>query len=164
MYRSITFIALLLLTGILFPGCRPDDHIIYDVNEVYSQGTSSEKGTLKSDAQYLSILYSNLFQRAISADELFSLNDLIESCGDKESIREIILSSWMNAPDKIIPTDQEMRADVDQFIVDTYMRFYVRLPSQAEKAWFRNFINSDPNVSPELVFLSFALSNEYLYY
>lgn len=164
MYRSISFVAFLLLTGIFIQSCRPDDHLIYDVNEVYATGTSTEKGTLKTDAQYLSILYSNLFQRAISANELFDLNDLIESCGDKESIREVILSSWMNAPDKIIPTEQEMRADVDQFIVDTYMRFYVRMPSQAERAWFRNFINSDPNVIPELVFLSFALSNEYLYY
>ncbi len=164
MTRYIPFIALLLLNGIFMPGCKRDEHIIYDVNEVYSQGTASERGTLKSDAQYLSILYSNLFQRAISADVLFDLNDLIESCGDKESIREVILSSWMNAPDKIIPTEQEMRADVDQFIVDTYMRFFIRLPSQAERAWFRNFINSDPNVSPELVYLSFALSDEYLYY
>ncbi len=164
MIRFISFAILLLLTGILIPGCKRDEHLIYNVNEVYSQGTASQKGNLKSDPQYLSILYSNLFQRALSADALFDLNDLIESCGDKESIREVILSSWMNAPDKIIPTNQEMRADVDQFIIDTYMRFYVRLPSQSEKTWFRNFINSDPNVVPELVYLSFALSNEYLYY
>jgi len=164
MYKSTSFIALLLVTVFLIAGCRKDDHYIYDVNEVYSQGTESQKGTLKSDAQYLSILYSNLFQRAISAEELFEMNDLIESVGDKESVREVLLSSFMNAPDKLIPTDQEMRSDVDQFIIDTYMRFFIRLPSQAEKAWFRNFINSDPNVTPELVFLSFALSNEYLYY
>ena len=164
MYTTLKNVTLIALSCFLLFSCKPDDHLIYDVNEVYASGTEAEKGTLKSDAQYLSILYSNLFQRAISANELFDLNDLIESCGDKETIREVILSSWMNSPDKIIPTDVEMRADVDQFIVDTYMRFYVRTPSQAERAWFRNFINSDPNVTPELVFLSFALSNEYLYY
>lgn len=164
MPRIHTYLTLLLLVGLTFAGCRKEDHIIYEVNSVDANAVDVEKNNLKSDEQYISILYSNLFQQSLSANELFEIIDLIESVGDKETIHEVILSSFMNSPDKIIPTDIEMRSNLDQFIENTYLRFYVRHPSQAEKAWFRNFIATDPNVSPELVYLSFALSNEYLYY
>ena len=70
----------------------------------------------------------------------------------------------MNAPDKIIPDDQEMRDDLDKFVKDTYKRFLVRDPSEAELEFFKNFIAANPKVTPELVYMSFALSDEYLYY
>jgi len=57
-----------------------------------------------------------------------------------------------------------MRADVDVFIVDTYRRFLIRLPTEAEKAWFRNFIETNTFVTPEVVYLSFSLCDEYQYY
>ena len=159
-------IALLVLIGLslTFASCKKEDNLIYEVNTVETQPIDYEKGTLKTEQQYLSILYSNLFQKSLPANELFNILDLVWSCGDKESIYEVIISSFMNSPDKIIPTEQEMRADLDKFIEDTYVRFYVRTPSQAEKAWFRNMIASDPDITPELVYMSFALSNEYLYY
>ena len=50
------------------------------------------------------------------------------------------------------------------FVFETYKRFLIREPTEAEVTYFRNYITSDPNVSPELVYFSFALSNEYLFY
>ena len=64
----------------------------------------------------------------------------------------------------IIPSDSTMRADIDAFVKDTYRRFLVRDPSEAEKTWFHNYIEADPNVTPEIVYFSFAMSNEYLFY
>lgn len=157
------FIAALLLL-MLAAGCNKKDHYIYDVNEVVTQSVNAEKKTLKSNQQYLAILYANLFQKSLSSKDLAQLMDVIESVGDKETVKEVIISSFMNDPAKIIPTDAEMRADIDQFISDTYVRFLVRNPSEAEKTWFRNFILSDPNVTPELVYMSFSLSDEYNFY
>lgn len=154
----------LLGLALVFSSCKKEENLIFEVNTVETQPIDYEKGTIKTDQQYLSILYSNLFQKSLPANELFDILDLVWSCGDKETIYEVIISSFMNSPDKIIPTEQEMRADLDQFIEDTYVRFYIRMPSQAEKAWFRNMIASDPDITPELVYMSFALSNEYLYY
>ena len=144
--------------------CRPDNDYIYDVNEIETQVQAVDKDNLKTEEQYLSILYANLFQKALSANELVELINLVESVGDKETIHEVIISSFMNSPDKIIPTNLEMRADIDGFIDETYDRFLVRKPSEAEKEWFKNFILADENVTPELVYISFALSNEYQYY
>jgi hypothetical protein len=57
-----------------------------------------------------------------------------------------------------------MNADIDTFIDDTYVRFYVRFPTEAEKTYVRNFIQSNPYMTPELVYFSFALSDEYMFY
>jgi len=57
-----------------------------------------------------------------------------------------------------------MRANPDVFTEQTYERFFVRKPSEAEKTWFRNFIEANPQLSAEMIYFAFALSNEYLYY
>ena len=55
-------------------------------------------------------------------------------------------------------------ADIDAFIDETYARFFVRLPTEAERTYVRNFIQGNPYMTPELVYFSFALSDEYMYY
>jgi hypothetical protein len=40
----------------------------------------------------------------------------------------------------------------------------VRNPSEAERQYFKNYISTHPNVTPEMVYFSFALSDEYLFY
>jgi uncharacterized protein YecE (DUF72 family) len=112
----------------------------------------------------VAILHANLFQLALSANELYDIAQCIESIGDKEVAREVVISNFMNKPGVQLPTDSAMHADIDKFIVETYERFLVREPSEAEITYFKNFILSDPNVTPELVYFSFALSNEYLFY
>ena len=44
----------------------------------------------------------------------------------------------MNKPDVIIPSDEEMRGDINTFLQETYRRFYVRVPTEAEKAFLKN--------------------------
>ena len=88
----------------------------------------------------------------------------IESIGDKQVAHEIVLSNFMNEPDVIIPSDSLMRADLDLFLEETYKRFFVRDISQAEREFFLNYLNANPNVSSEMVYMSFALSNEYQFY
>ena len=57
-----------------------------------------------------------------------------------------------------------MRADIEQFVIKTYKRFYVRKPSEAEKTFFINYIESHPNITAEHLYFSFASSNEYYFY
>lgn len=155
---------LLLVLSLSLSGCRKEDNLLYEVNNVDAVDADAEKNKFKSEQQYVAILYANLFQEALSGSQLVEITELIESCGDKETIKEVIISSFMNSPAKIIPTEQEMRDNPELFIEQTYIRFLVRRPSQAEKTWFTNFIESDPHITPELVYMSFALSDEYNYY
>ncbi len=164
MRKYTTFIVLISATFLLLatPGCKKEK--LYEVNGVDILPPSANKDKLKTNEQYVAILHANLFQTALSANELFDISQCIESIGDKELAREVVISNFMNKPGVIMPEDSIMRADIDQFTIETYNRFLVRQPTEAEKTWYRNYISADPNVTPELVYFSFALCNEYLFY
>jgi hypothetical protein len=156
----ITCVAILSL-----PACKkvidPDQ---YEVNEVKLYSSISDKTKLKSQEQFVSILYTNLFQQTLSGNKLVQINNCLESIGDKELGREVLISNFMNKPNVQLPSDSIMRSNPREFVLNTYERFFVRLPSEAEVTWMVNYIESKPQLSAELVYFSFALSNEYLYY
>ena len=147
----------------IFSSCQKDD-IVYDINQLQSSSYNANKNKLKSVSQYISIVYANLFQKALSSNELVEITRCIESIGDKQVAHEIVLSNFMNEPDVIIPSDSIMRADLDLFLEETYKRFFVRDITEAEREFFLNYLNANPNVSSEMVYMSFALSNEYQFY
>ena len=143
--------------------CKKDDPI-YDINQIQSNSYNANKTKLKTPGQYISILYANLFQQALSANELVEITRCIESVGDKEIIHEVIISNLMNKEGVTIPSDSLMRTDLNSFIVEAYKRFYVRDITEAEREYFLNFFESHPNVSSEMVYTAFSLSNEYQFY
>ena len=148
---------------ITFASCKKEEPI-YDVNQIQSTSYNANKNKLKSTAQYISILYANLFQKALSANELVEITRCIESIGDKEVAHEIVLSNFMNQTGVTLPSDSLMRADLDVFLEETYKRFYVRDITEAEREFFLKFFESHPDVSAEMVYSAFSLSNEYQFY
>ena len=143
--------------------CKKEDPI-YDINQIESHSYNANKNKLKSASQYISILYANLFQKALSPNELVEITRCIESIGDKEVANEIILSNFMNKSGVLMPSDSLMRADIDSFLEETYTRFYIRKITEAEREFFKNFLETNPNVSVEMFYTAFALSNEYQFY
>lgn len=156
------FLFSFLLFLLAATGCQKEK--LYEVNEETILPANANKTKLKSDQQYIAILYANLFQTALSSDNLFEASECVQSIGDKDLVHEVLISNYMNQGGVILPSNEEMRADVDGFITETYNRFLVRNPTEAERQYFKNYINTHPNVKPELVYFSFALSNEYQYY
>jgi len=141
-----------------------DYNVIYEVDTVYVYQTSADKTKQKSSDQYISILYSDLYQKSILANDLSELSQATLAIGDKQLVNEIIISNYLNSTDAIVPTDTDMRADVDQFIEATYKRFYLRKPTELEKEYLTNLIESDQTITPDIVYAAFSLSDEYLYY
>ena len=131
---------------------------------LYAVSLPANKDKVKTAEQFVAVLYVNLFQKAISTKELVELERLIRSVGDKRLIYELIISSFLNDPDVIIPSDSEMRADIKPFLEETYQRFYVRKPSQLELEYFKNYLENNSNVNPEMVYFSFAISDEFFFY
>lgn len=166
MFRNKMIPALCLILSVILitTSCRKDQDILYQVTDTGLYPTVPGKNKLKSESQYISILYANLFQKALSSNKLVEITNVIASVGDKELIHEVIISNFMNEPDIIFPSNATMRKDIDKFIEETYKRFLVRKPTELEKTYFRNYINSNSNVTPELVYFAFSLSNEYLFY
>lgn len=161
-------IFLCIISAFTITSCRKEESRVFDVNEVALLPPSSGKTKLKTDEQYVAILHANLFQTALSANQIFDISQCMESIGDKELAREIVISNFMNKPGTIIPSKLQMASDVDKFIVDTYNRFLIRNPTEAEKTYFNNYITAHitpaDTLLPELIYVSFALSNEYMYY
>ena len=157
--KKLLFLLSLIL---IISSCRKED--VYELNEVYASSYNANKNKLKSSNQFISILYANLFQQALSANELFEISRCIQSIGDKEVAHEIIFSNFMNKNGVIIPSDSVMRDDLDAFIDETYKRFFVRDITEAEREFFISFFESHPYVSAEMVYMAFAMSNEYQYY
>ena len=155
--------SVLLLVAALVTGCKKDA-FIYEVDPVDLSQFDGDKDREKTNQEYAAILHANLFQTALSANDLYEIDQCIQSIGDKQLAREVIISNFMNGPGVMIPSDSLMHTDVDAFITDTYNRFLVRNPTEAEKTWFRNIVAADPNVTTELIYFSFALSEEYLFY
>jgi hypothetical protein len=157
-------IGALAAVGVLLQSCQKEKEALFEINPVDLYSSAAEKDKEKTNAQYISILYTNLFQSAISSNQIFELDEAFRSIGDQEIAKEVLISNFFNNANVSLPTVEEMNADMDAFIIDTYKRFLLREPNEAEKLWVKNFIQSHPYVTPEIVYFSFALCNEYKYY
>ena len=63
-----------------------------------------------------------------------------------------------------IPSDADMRGDVDQFVEDCYLRFYLRKPTAYEQYALSDMIELDADMTVVDVYRAFLLSNEYMFY
>jgi hypothetical protein len=125
---------------------------------------NSTKNKPKTETQYISVLYTNLFQEAIGPNRMLEALAAIQSIGDKRVAFDILVSKYMADDRVVLPSEAEMRADPEAFVRDTYRRFLIRQPTEAELQWMLNYIESRPNLTPELVYFSFATSNEHFHY
>lgn len=146
-----------------FSGCQKD-YFVYEINDQKILPVNSQKIKPKSITQYISILYTNFFQRAISPNSMLQAQKAIESVGDKQVAFDILLSKYMNDPKVILPTVESMKQDPEGFIRNTYRRFLVREPTEAELNWMLNYIKSRPNVTPEHFYFAFGTCNEHFHY
>lgn len=152
-----------ILWILLLAGCRKDIYV-YEIDDVTILPVNSQKIKPKTTTQYISILYTNFFQKAISPNAMLEAQKAIESIGDKQVAFDILVSKYMNDPRVILPSATEMRDDPEAFIRATYRRFLVREPTEAELNWMINYIASRPDVIPEHFYFAFATSNEHFHY
>lgn len=160
-FRYLFAICILFASG----SCKKQEtKYEYVVNNVDILPSNVNKTRMKTTDQYVSILYANLFQKALSSNNLFTISQCFDSVGDQILARQILIANLMKKPGVIIPTLNDMNANLDKFVVDTYVRFYVRKPTESEREFMKKTIQADPNITPELVYIAFALSDEYMYY
>ena len=159
---SKTLLALLVLT--FFSACTKNERISYGLldQELYEDKTLKTKN--KSESEYISILYTNLYQKPIAPNELYKTQNVVYSIGDRTLAYEMLLSNYFNQRTVQIPSNNTMRGRLDSFILETYKRFYLRYPSEAEKTWFRNYIEANPDATVEMVYTAFSASDEYSFY
>ena len=158
------FKRVILLIAIAAVSCRPEPEVSFELQGLEVTPGFAVKDRLKTNEQWVAIVHTNLFQSAMSANDLYNAARVFESIGDQSLAREVLLSNFFNQPDLNLLTREEMVANLDAFLDETYLRFYTRFPTQAERTYVREFILNNPGMTPELVYMSFALSDEYRYY
>lgn len=156
--------ALLLLSCTITAACKKEKKVIFGVKEAIVYDDKSKKTKKKSEAEYISILYTNLYQTPISPNQLYKTQNVLYSIGDRNVANEMVLSNYFNTTGLQIPDNTTMRANLDLFIENTFKRFFLRYPTEGEKAFFKNYISRNPNLTVEMVYTSFATSDEYQYY
>ena len=164
---------LLFITLLSFSACKKEtnvvkqpviDNYIYGIDGENLYQTNIEKNKQKTSEQYISILYANLFQSSVPQGDLIELAEVRLCIGDKQAADELILNSFVNNTSVTIPSDTEMRTDIDKFVEETYLRFFLRKPNAYEIFELKREIEQDPDLTPELIYQAFALSNEYKFY
>ncbi len=169
--RASKILYLFLASILILSACKKTiiketvyDDVIYQLDTMPVYTSNLEKNKQKSDLQFLSILYADLFGKAIPGNVTGELSELKLSFGDKVIINQMVVSAFINDPDLNIPTNQEMRADPEKFVRDIYRKFYLRNPTEHEKYFLVKLINEDPGLTVEHFYTAFALSNEYSFY
>lgn len=162
-FKLTGFLVLVVMTG----ACKKKDNNTYEVVNTAAYGDNLNKDKSKSNIEFHSILSTNLFQKPSSINELSRIDRVMQSCGDKTLINEVIISNYMNSASVKLPSRRMMTDSTERFVEETFIRFFIRRPTEAEKTWFINFISANktnPNFRPELVYTAFAASDEYMFY
>lgn len=164
--RATKIIAAICVSGmVLFSaGCQKEKNIIYEVNDVDVEKPNANKDYVKSLTEFISIAYTDLFGLNITQAQLQTLSVPYSGFGDLKLIEDLIIRNFLNSSTVVIPTDAEMRADVDQFLLDTYQKFFNRYPNEFELWHMKNKINDNADITPELFYYAMMTSNEYRYY
>jgi hypothetical protein len=162
--KNISIWAFFALLTIHISGCKKEKDIIYEVNDVEVQQPSADKDYAKTLTEFISIAYADLFGANISQIQLQQLAVPYAGFGDLKLIEDMIIKNFLNDQSISIPTDAAMRANVDQFLLDTYQKFFNRYPNEFELWHISNLVNENSEITPDLVYYSIMTSNEYRYY
>jgi hypothetical protein len=161
--QAYKYIALLLLVWVW--GCKETSkEYIYELKDVNIKQDQANKKFSKSDIEYISVVYSDLFNKTISTDEINKLLRLYTASGDKQTIMDMVIRTFLNRPDVVVPSSVDMRADVNRFVEECYKKFYLREPTAYERHYFTEMINKNQQITPAMVYYSFLTSKEYKFY
>ncbi|MCB0846500.1 MAG: hypothetical protein KDE26_24795, partial [Bacteroidetes bacterium] len=131
-------IYLFSLIVLVLSACKStDDLYIYEVNEVEVTQPGIDKNSPKTDLEFISLAYSDLFGKTISNDDLNRMVLSYNALGNKSIIADLLIRNMLNSPQADVPSAQEMRNDIEGFITDTFKKFYVREPGEYELWYFR---------------------------
>jgi hypothetical protein len=164
MRRHIPLLAAALLSLAVFSGCQKDKNIIYEVNDVNVNTPDANKDYVKSLTEFISIAYTDLFGQNISQAQLQTLAVPYSGFGDLKLIEDMIIKNFLNDVNVIVPSNAAMRANVDQFLMDTYQKLLNRDPNEFELWHMKNVVDENVVITPELVYYAIMTSNEYRYY
>jgi len=152
----------IILISLAFLSCKKTETTtVYQVQEVFVDQPGADKPNVKKSTEYISIAYSDLFQKNIPAELLSELTESYIAFADVTIIEDLIIRNFLNDSEVIVPTDQTMRADIGAFVKSCYNQFYGREPSGQEVWFLQKLIEENSGLTPDVIYYSFLTCNEY---
>ena len=161
LYKILT---LVLIIGFANSCKKKAGEDVYVIEPIKVKKNDGNKDKLLGDIEYISILYSDVFAKTITNNEVNIISNVTLSTGDKRAAFELLLQNFLNKSGTAIPTNSEMRQDVNAFVEETYIKFYSRIPNEFETYYFKDLIENNNDITPELIYFSFGTSDEYRFY
>jgi hypothetical protein len=155
-YLTITLVFL-----ISFSCKKTENKTVYQVQEVFVNQPGADKPNVKKSTEYISIAYSDLFQKSIPTELLDELTESYIAFADVTVIEDLIIRNFLNDVTVIVPTDDDMRDDLTSFVKECYNQFYGREPSGQEAWYLTKLIEDNSGLTPDVIYYSFLTSNEY---
>jgi len=146
----------------LTSSCKKD--YVYEVNDVTVTQPGGDKNNVKTTTEFISIVYSDLFNTNIPTSTLQNLQQTYDAFGDKKLIEDRIVRHFLDSSGVQVPTDAAMRANVPQFVDQTIVKFFNRAPDAFEKYFISNIIQTNTDITPLMVYYACLTSDEYRYY
>lgn len=158
------FGVLAIFIALSFSSCKKETTFVYGVEDVDVRRGGSNKQNIKNEIEFISIAYNDIFGSSPNQSILNRLSVIYLAFGDKKLLEDLIIRNMLNNPTAQIPSDSQMRENVEQFVRDVYLRFYNRSPDEFELWKLKDFINSDPNLTVQQVYYAMMTADEYRYY
>lgn len=161
--RKLAFLALLLLN---FSACKKDDPtFLFAVDEVTISQSSADKNRLKTDIEFVSIAYADLYGGSIDQGMLEDIIITYKSFGDKSMVIEMIIRKFIDDETSNIGSiDRNNQTSIENFVQKTYEKLYNRTPNAFEKWYLSDLIETETDINAEMVYFAMMTANEYRYY
>jgi hypothetical protein len=154
--------SILFLISIAIFSCKKD--YVYEVNDVDVEQPGSEKENVKTTTEFISIVYSDLFNTNIPTGTLVRLQQTYDAFGDKKLIEDRIVRHFLDSAAVQIPSEATMRANIPLFVDETILKFFNRKPDAFENYFISDIISDNSSITPVMVYYACMTSDEYRYY
>ena len=154
-----------LICTCLIVSCSKEPNYLFEVENVEINQASADKNRLKTDIEFVSIAFNDLYGQNISQGELDEIITVYKSFGDKSIVIEMIIRKFISDEDSQIPNiDRSTEQTVKQFVQETYETIFNRTPNAFEKWYLTDYIYKHQEIDAKMVYYSLMTSNEYRYY
>lgn len=150
--------------SLLLFSCKEVEVNEYEINPVEVESGSGNKTQKKSDLQFISILYSDVFGRAINQSELQILSEAYRSFGDQSVIAERMAWQFLSQPDADLPANALLQSNPDSVVTLLYQQYYSRTPGEMELWYAVNWLSQNPDMDVKHLAFALLTSSEYQYY
>lgn len=155
----------IVFIAIAITACKRDPYSIFEVQDVTVSLNEGEKNRLKTDIEFVSIAYTDIFSTNISQNNLEEIITTYKSLGDKSLVIEMIVRKFISEGGSSIQNiDRSSSTSIESFVTDVYKKLYNRTPDAYELWYLTDVIQKDQDINASLIYYSMMTANEYRYY